>query len=153
MTVSTIFPTMITKVIAGLGAATSLSGVRIFDGAEVDESYPGNAIAIGHDGSFGESEMQIGSVNNTPLDFTDVHQEDGVINCSLWAQSGSVGFSALRTNAFALLSAVDTVIRSDSTFGGTCFYAILGTHSVNYRQTAFGSAVVIDFSIAYQAQS
>ena len=89
MTTTTKYPTMIDKIITALGAASSLAGVRIFDGAEVDESYPGNAIAIGHDGSLGDTEMQVGNIRNTPLDFTDVHEESGTINCSLWSQDGT----------------------------------------------------------------
>jgi hypothetical protein len=153
MTVSTAYPTMIDKIITALGSASSLTGVRVFDGAEVDESYPSDAIAVGHDGSLGDSEMQVGNIRNTPLDFTDVHEESGTINCSLWAQNGATTFKALRLRAFALLSAVDTVIRTDPTFAGTCFYSWLESNTVAYRQTTVGAAVVLNFSIAYTAQS
>ena len=153
MTTTTKDPPMIDKIITALGAASSLAGVRIFDGAEVDESYPGNAIAIGHDGSLGDTEMQVGNIRNTPLDFTDVHEESGTINCSLWAWSGDTSFKSSRTTAFNLLSAVDTVIRADSTFSGTCFYSWLESNTVTYRQTTSGSAVVLNFAIAYTAQS
>lgn len=153
MTVSTKYPAMIDAIIAALGSATSLSGVRIFDGAEVDETYAGNAIAIGHDGSTGDSEMQVGNIRNTPLDFTDVHEESGTVNCSLWAWSGLTSFKGSRTTAFNLLSAVDTVIRSNPTFGGICFYSWLESNSVAYRQTTAGAAVVLNFSIVYTAQS
>jgi len=153
MTVTGAFPTMITKIIAALGSASSLTGVRIFDGAEVDESFPGDAIAIGHDGSLGDSEMQIATITNTPLSFTDLHEELGRINCSLWSWDGGSSITARRVRAFALLSAVDTVIRADPTFTGTALYTILETDNVNYRQTTMGAAVVINFVIQYQAQS
>jgi hypothetical protein len=153
MTVSTKFPTMIDKIITALGAASSLTGVRVFDGAEVDESYPGNAIAIGHDGSLGDTEMQVGNIRNTPLDFSDVHEESGTINCSLWAWSGDTAFKNSRVAAFNLLSAVDTVIRTDPTFSGTCFFSWLESNSITYRQTTSGSAVVLNFNIVYSAQS
>lgn len=153
MTVTTVFPAMVTKVIAAFKASSALTGVRIFDGLEIDESYPGDAIAVGHDGSLGDTELQAGNIRNTPLNFTDQHQEDGVIGCSLWAQSGSSDLTTLRTRAFQLLSAADTAIRLDPTFGGTCFYAYLESNSVNYRQTTQGGAVVLNFSISYQAQS
>jgi hypothetical protein len=153
MTVTAKFPLAITALITNLGTSSSLTGVRVFDGAEVDLSYPKEWIAVGHDGSLDTSEMQIGSVSNTPLAFGDYHQEDGVINCTLVAQSGTSAFSALRTRAFALLSAVDTAIRADTTFGGNGFYTLLGTYSVNQLQTDLGAAVQIDFAVAYQAQS
>ena len=144
---------MVDRIISSLGAAATLTGIRIFDGAEVDESYPSDAIAIGHDGSFGDSEMQIGSVSNDPLAFTDSHQENGTISCSLWTQDGGTGIAAKRTRAFSLLSKIDTVIRTDPTFAGTCFYSFLQSGSVGYAQTSMGSAVIINFSITYQAQS
>ena len=153
MTVSMAFPTMVNKIITALGAASSLTGVRIFDGAEVDFSYPGDAIAIGHDGSFGDSEMQVGNIQDTPFAFTDLHEESGTISCSLWSQDGTTDIASRRTRAFAVLSAIDTVIRSNSTFDGTCLYAILTANTVNYRQTDMGVAVVLDFTISYQAQS
>ena len=153
MTVTTAFPTMITKIISALGAASSLTGVRIFDGAEVDESVPGDAIAIGHDGSIGDAEMQVATIGASPLAFSDLHEETGRISCSLWSWDGSTNITARRTRAFTLLSAVDTVIRADPTFTGTALYTILETDSVNYRQTYVGAAVVINFSITYQAQS
>lgn len=153
MTVTTAFPTLIDRIVTRLQAASSLSGVRIFDGAEVDFSYPKDAVAIGHDGSIGESDIQAGSINDDPLNFGDDHLESGVINCSLWAQDGSTDLKVRRTRAFQLLSAVDTAIRTDATFSGACFYAILSSSTVRYEQTPQGSAVVIDFNISYQAQS
>jgi len=153
MTVTAAFPTMVDRIITALGAASTLTGIRVFDGAEVDESYPNDAIAIGHDGSFGDTEMQVGSVSNTPLNFTDQHQEDGSISCSLWTQDGGTSLTAKRSRAFSLLSKIDTVIRADPTFGGTCFYSYLQSGTVGYEQTQMGSAVIINFIITYQAQS
>ena len=153
MSVSTAFPTVIQNIITALQNAASLTGVRIFDGAEIDFSWPGDAVAIGHDGSFGDVEMQVAQVTNTPFAFTDLHQEEGAISCSLWSQDGSGNLTARRVRAFALMSAVDTVIRQDPTLSGACLYSILTTNAVSYRQTEFGAAVVIDFSISYQAQS
>ena len=153
MTVTAAFPTMIDKIITALGAAATLTGIRVFDGAEVDDSYPSDAIAIGHDGSFGDAEMQAGSITNNPLSFTDQHQEDGAISCALWTQDGGTNLTAKRTRAFSLLSKIDTVIRADPTFTGTCFYSIVQSGNVGYAQTQMGSAVIITFTITYQAQS
>ena len=153
MSVTALFPTMIDKIIVALNASTDLKDVRIFDGAQVDQSYPGDAIAIGHDGSFGDIEMQIGNITDTPFVFTNLHEEAGTINCSLWSQDGTTDIASRRTRAFAILSAVDTALRVDPTFGGTCLYSILATNSISYDQTGFGVACKIDFTINYQAQS
>jgi len=153
MTVATVFPTVVDKLIAALGSASSLSGIRVFDGAEVDETYPKDAIAIGHDGTFGDSQIQAGVASNTPFTFTDTHEEDGQISCSLWSQDGVSKYAPLRIRAFALLGAIDTVIRADSTLTGTNLYTYLSSHAVSYRATPQGNAVVITFIITYKAQS
>lgn len=153
MTVSTAFPNVVAAILTRLQAASSLSSVRIFDGAQIDFSYPGDAVAIGHDGSFGDTEMQIGTIQNNPFAFTDLHEEQGSISCSLWSQDGTTDITARRNRAFALMSAVDTALRTDPTFGGACLYSILSTNAISYRQTDMGVAVVIDFTISYQAQS
>ena len=153
MTVTTAFPSMVDAIITALGNASSLSGVRVFDGAQIDFSYPGDAVAIGHDGSFGDTEQQVGTIQNVPFAFTDLHEEEGTISCSLWSQDGTTDIKSRRTRAFALMSAVDTVIRQDPTFGGIALYTLLSTNNIFYRQTDFGVAVVIDFSISYQAQT
>ena len=153
MTVITAFPAMVDKIIAALGSASSLTGIRVFDGAEVDASYPKDAIAVGHDGSFGDSFITAGNARNSPLAFTDQHDESGTIACALWSQDGASKFPALRIRAFALLSAIDTVIRADPTFTGTCLYSYLESDAVEYRTTSNGSSVVITFTITYQAQS
>lgn len=153
MTVSTKFPQMIDAVVARLQATSALSDVRIYDGAEVDFSYPKDAIAIGHDGSVGESDVQAGFLNNTPLNFGDDHDEQGTISCSMWAQDGSTDLKTRRVRAFAILSAIDTAVRTDPTFGGVCFYSYLAANTIRYEQTQQGSAVIIDFNITYEAQS
>ena len=153
MTVATAFPTMVANIITTLNAESSLSGIRVFDGAEIDFSYLGDAVAIGHDGSFGDMEMIVGQIQNNPFAFTDLHEEQGSISCSLWSQDGSGDITARRNRAFTLMSAIDTAVRKDPTFSGACLYSILSTNSVSYRQTEFGAAVVIDFTISYQAQS
>lgn len=153
MTVSVAFPTVIDKVIAALGAASSLSGIRVFDGAEIDGSYPKDAIAIGGDASFGDSPIMAGHFSDVPFTFGENHDEEGQIACSLWSQDGSSKFSPLRIRAFALLSAIDTVIRADTTFTGTVLYAYLQSGSVSYRSSTQGNAVIITFTINYKAQS
>jgi hypothetical protein len=147
------FATLVDNLISTLKAAVSLAGIPIYDGMEVDESYPGNAIAIGHDGSFGDAEMQIANVATPPFAFGNILAEDGVITCCLWSESGTTGFSARRIKALSLLSNVDTAIRAASTLSGAAFFSHVDGYRVAYRQTTSGSAVILVFSIAYQSQS
>lgn len=150
---TTAFPTVLANVITALKAAASLSGVKVFDGAEVDYSYPKDVVAVGHDGGEQVADMTIAAIQNEYLTFGETHEESGSLQCSLWSQDGSSSFTALRIRAFALLSAVDTVIRADSTFSGACLNSWLENYTAHYRRSPKGSAVQIDFSISYRAST
>lgn len=153
MSVSTAFPLIVDRLIANLAAAATLTGIRVFDGAEIDESYPNDAIAIGHDASFGDSQIQAGSARNAPFAFGELHEETGTIACVLWAQDGISKFAPLRVRAFATLAKIDAVIRADTTLGGNSLYTYLESDSVLYRATPAGNGVVLTFTINYQSQT
>lgn len=148
---TTAFPTVLANILTNLKAAASLSGVKVFDGAEVDYSYPKDVIAVGHDGGEQVDDMIFSNIQNEYLTFGENHEESGSITCSLWSQDGSSTFTALRIRAFALLSAIDTVIRTDSTFSGACLNSWLENYTAHYRRNKNGSAVQIDFTITYKA--
>lgn len=151
--VATALPQMIDALISTLSSASSLSGVRVFDGPEIDGSYPGDFIAVGHDGT-DDGDVQAGSGRQQYLELGNRRQfEDGSVSCFLAAWDGGTSLAARRVRAFALLSAIDTLIRSDPSFGGVCLYSSLDSYAVNYRQTDLGAAVVIDFSVAYKART
>ena len=147
------FPTLVANIITAFKGASSLTDVRIFDGIEIDETYPGNAICVGHDGSE-DGDLQAMSARNS-YDQLGAKKmfEDGVINCSLWAWDGTTDLTARRVRAYAILSAVDTVIRLDPSFSSACLYSGLENHSAVYRQTNAGAVVIINFTIAYRART
>jgi hypothetical protein len=150
---SVAFPQLVTNVIAALSASSDLAGVRIFDGPEIDGSFPTDWIAIGHDGSE-EGDLIAGIARNeyAPLGAKKMF-EDGAINCTLVSQTGDTTVAGARTAAYALLSKVDTVIRTDPSFSGAALYAGLDTHQARYVQTTSGFGVQIDFTIMYRARS
>lgn len=147
------FPTLVANIITALKAAQSLADVVVYDGIQIDESFPGDFIAIGHDGSE-EGEVLAVDINQS-YDQLGAKKmfEDGRINCVLVANDGDNDVTARRVRAFAILSAVDTVIRTDPSFSGACLYSGLENHSAQYRLTNAGSAVVITFTIAYRART
>lgn len=147
------FPTLVANIITAFKGASSLSGVRIFDGIEIDETYPGNAICVGHDGSE-DGDLIAGSSRNSYDQLGAKRMfEDGTINCSLWSVDGTTDITSRRIKAYELLSAVDTVIRLDPSFSGACLYSGLEYHNPTYRQTNAGAAVIINFTIAYRART
>lgn len=150
---STAFPTLVTNIVTAFKAAASLSDVVIYDGIEIDETFPGDFIAVGHNGAE-EGDVEAVSIRQE-YDQLGAKKmfEDGLINCVLVTNDGTSDIAARRTRAFAILSAVDTVIRTDPSFSSACLYSGIETHSTEYRLTNAGSAVVINFTIAYRART
>ena len=150
---TTAFPTLVANIITAFKAAPSLADVVIYDGIEIDETFPGDFIAVGHDGS-DEGDVQAVDIRQS-YDQLGAKKmfEDGLINCVLVTQDGTSDITARRVRAFALLSAVDTVIRTDPSFSSACLYSGLENHATQYRLTNAGAAVVITFTIAYRART
>jgi len=146
-------PSFLSAVITALRADSDLSAVRIFDGIEIDQSYPGDAVAIGHDGSMEGDDTASSQIRQEYIQLGAKQKfEDGLVSCSLWSWDGLTDLAARRTRAFALLSRIETVIRNDVSFGGVVLYSGLDAAQLNYRQTNVGAAVVINFTISYRAR-
>ena len=146
-------PSFINAVIARLKADSNLSAVRVFDGIEIDQSYPGDAICIGHDGNMEGDEVVASNFTQEYRNLGAVGKfEDGIVNCSMWAWDGSTDISDRRTRATQVLGYIENSIRSDVSFSGVVIYSGLETAQMSYRQTTGGAAVVINFSITYRAK-
>jgi hypothetical protein len=150
---TTAVPQVINGIISVLGASSALSGVRIFDGPEIDMSYPSDFIAVGHDGSE-DGEVSVANVAQVFEQLGNMKQfEDGSVECFLSTWDGGTSLSARRTRAGVILSAVDSAIRADSTLAGSCIYSLLSSHQMTYLQTDQGAAVNISFTITYRART
>lgn len=150
---TTAYPQVIDGLIATLSGASALSGVRIFDGPEVDMSYPNDFIAVGHDGSE-DGEVSVANVTQTFQQLGNMKQfEDGTVECFLSTWDGGTSLSARRTRAGVLLSAIDTAIRANATLNGSCLYSSIASHQMTYLQTDVGAAVNINFTITYRART
>jgi hypothetical protein len=150
---TTAIPQVINGIISVLGASSALSGVRIFDGPEIDMSYPSDFIAVGHDGSE-DGEVSVANVTQVFEQLGNMKQfEDGSVECFLSTWDGGTSLSARRTRAGVLISAIDTAIRADSTLAGSCIYSLLSSHQMTYMQTDQGAAVNINFTITYRART
>jgi len=146
-------PSFTTALISALGSYGSLSGVRIFDGIEIDYSYPGDAIAVGHDGNMEGDEVVAGSIRQEYKQLGAISKfEDGSLSCFLWSANGSTNLTTCRARAFQLLGYVENVIRADVSFGGVVMYSGLDSSSMFYRQSTQGAGVGITFTITYKAK-
>ena len=146
-------PSFTNAVISALGAYGSLSAVRVFDGIEIDYSYPGDAIAIGHDGNLESDEVVAGSIRQEYKQLGAISKfEDGSLSCFLWSANGSTDLTSRRARAFELLGYVENVIRADVSFAGVVMYSGLESSQMFYRQTTQGAGVGITFTITYKAK-
>ena len=146
-------PAFTNAVIAALKSASSLSGIRIFDGIEIDMSYPGDAIAVGHDGNLDGDEVSASSIRQEYRPLGAISKfEHGSLSCFLWSANGTTDISTRRTQAFALLGDVETVIRADVSFVGLVQFSAVEQGEIRYRQTVNGVGVGILFTITYQSR-
>jgi len=154
MATTTAIENLITNLISAFKNASSLTGVQIYDGPDINiDSYPENWIAVGHDGNE-DGDVQVSDSRNTwELVGNYKMWEDGTLNCTLVAQSGDTHLAPIRAQAQSMLSAVDTIIRSDPSIGGAVLYSGLDSHRIRQMQTNAGAAVMIDFTIMYRART
>jgi len=146
-------PAFTNAVINALKGASSLTGVRIFDGIEIDMSYPGDAIAVGHDGNLEGDEVSASSIRQEYRPLGAINKfEHGSLSCFLWSADGTVDIAARRTQAFALLGSVESVIRADVSFAGLVQFSAMEQGEIRYRQTVNGVGVGILFTITYQSR-
>ena len=146
-------PAFTNAVISALKGASSLSGVRIFDGIEIDMSYPGDAIAVGHDGNLDGDEVSASSIRQEYRPLGAISKfEHGSLSCFLWSANGTVDIATRRTQAFTLLGAVESVIRADVSFNGLVQFSAMEQGEIRYRQTTNGVGVGILFTITYQSR-
>lgn len=150
---TTAFPAVINGLLASFQASAGLSGVRVFDGPEIDASYPGDFIAVGHDGTE-DGEVAVTNVTQEYVQLGNLKQfEDGTVDCWLSTWDGGSSLSDRRTRVASLISAVDSAIRADVTLGGACLYSSLASHQMTYIQANNGVAISVVFTVSYRART
>jgi hypothetical protein len=146
-------PTFTQALITAFRGASTLSGIRVFDGIEIDQSWPGDAIVVGTDGSMEGDDVIAGSARQEYKQLGAISKfEYGTVTCALWSANGASDLTSRRTQAYSLLGKVETIIRSDVSFGGIVLYSGIDNHQMSYRQTNAGAAVVVTFTISYQSK-
>lgn len=149
----TALPQVINGILTAFQNSSALSGVRIFDGPEIDSSYPGDFIAVGHDGSE-DGEVSVSNVTQSFEQLGNLKQfEDGSVECWVSTWDGGSSLSDRRTKIATLLSAIDTALRSDVSLSGSCIYSRLASHQMTYIQGNNGVAISVVFSIEYRART
>jgi hypothetical protein len=150
---TSVFSTFTEAVISKFKASSDLTGVRIFDGIEIDYSYPGDAIAVGHDGNMDTDEVYPGTFRQEYKQLGAISKfEDGTLKCFLWSSNGIADITARRERALAILAGAEKAVRADVSFGGVVMYSGIESSEFIYRQTTLGAGVGIIFTITYRAK-
>lgn len=154
MTTNFAFPTFINNVFAALTVAPALAGVLIVDGPELNAVFEGEAIIIGHDGvPIGEVPAS-NAVNAYEPFGARRMSEKGSLDCVIRSYpKTAIDLKTLRNRAYALLTAVDNVIRADPTFSGCVQRSGLGQSAMHYTPVPQNYGVKLTFSIDYEART
>lgn len=145
-----LLPTVISTIVTNLKGASSLSAVKVVDGIDLSAQQLGDVIIIGHDGS-DNGPLRSASSRSTAETLGNLKFiESGVIDCLLFSQDGTSDVLSRRTQAFAMLSAVDTVLRADMSLGGLVMWAYLQDYTPEYIADDMGVSCSIRFTITYQ---
>lgn len=140
----------INALFTALSGAATLTGVKIYDGPQVGVVYTGECVVVGHDGNL-DGDIQSGSSQNDYLSFgQQTSEEDGSVNCFLTVVPGSTDLKTLRDRAYVLLSAVDSLLRSNPTVSSVAMAGIQ-SQRLEYFYVSQVLAARIDFVIAYKA--
>lgn len=139
-------------------AQTSLPAITVQDGPPLDW---GNIKLPS--GSANESQMlfigadpddDIGAVGQQDFNAAGAVSRDErfLITCTAWAWAGSVDIKGRRDEAFAIVAAVEQLIRSNVSLGGAVLYSrMAGVSRYSPRQQSTGAAVVVVFAVEARA--
>jgi len=144
---------LIDAMVTAFRSASSLSDVTVYDGPEIDSSDPLVWLAVGHDGTEDGDVVAINSTNQYNQLGAKKMFEEGTINCVLDVWNGDVNISELRSQARTYMSAIDTIIRTDPSFGGVVLFSGLSSQVLSYSQTNQGAEVKIVFTVYYKART
>jgi hypothetical protein len=145
-------PVLIDNVVVAFSGASSLSGVMIVDGPELNAVSEGEVIVVGHDGV---PAGEIPAANSSNLYVTlgaRRMNESGSLDCVIRSYpKTTTNLKTLRDRAYALLSAIDTIIRTDPTFSGSVQRCGLGKSNLSYAPVQQGFGIKLTFTIDYEA--
>lgn len=144
---------LIDAMVAAFKSATSLADVTVYDGPEIDSSDPLIWLAVGHDGTEDGEVVAVNMKNEYKQLGAKSMFEEGYVNCVLDVWNGDTNISALRTQARTYMSAIDSVIRLDPSFGGIVLWSGLDSQTLSYAQTSQGAEVKIVFTVYYKART
>lgn len=140
---------------ANTGTGESLEGVTVYDGPPIENPSEELSLYIGHDEERGRAAGDIYGVEGTQefMAMGGDRKEAFAIRCAASARSGDTNIKVERDRAFAVMGAVENLIRlhvsgSDITLGGSVLVSsISGDIKLMQLQTVNGAFAKVTFYV------
>lgn len=134
---------------ASLGAANP--AVSVFDGPPVTADPAPMALYVGVDDVFSDSAPVSATSEQARMGAGRGRQETAEIRCAAVAWSGADDLRTVRASAFAILAAVEDLIRTNADrFGGNADQGSPGVSGITVQQSAAGgSTVQVSFMVTF----
>jgi hypothetical protein len=152
---TTRFTDAITALLAAYNAAPALTGVPVYDGAQLSGAADTDFVIVGHDGTIAadgtlEATALAGTYTQQWADTTTGRDETGSVNCLIVSQTGDAAdIAGRRARVKVLLAAAEdaatAAVVSHLTFDGTTDGRFI------YRQSAGGVVVMCAYRVSYSA--
>jgi len=131
-----------------------LEGVRILDGPPATELADRRVLALGDDdqsATAATAQQEWATLGRGAKD------ESGFITCTAYARAGDTDLRARRAEVFALMAALETLLRpgqpdTDPTLGGLVLWTAVGGQITYRQEQQGGSLAVLTFEVAYRAR-
>lgn len=148
-----------TALAAAYAAAPALAGIPVYDGMQPQAASDAACVIVGHDGTLEADGTLAADVvaGNFAQQWTQMgaRQESGLVSCVLICQSGATALAALRTQAAALLAALEDAADAGGGFAGglsgMTFDATANGRWI-YRQASGGAAVMVAYRVSYSTE-
>lgn len=133
--------------------ATTLAGVKVADGPQVNSDPSPAWLFVGSDGGEPSEFMESANAQQSWLAFNKIKREDGSVTCAAVVVQGGTDVPTVRAAAYGVVSAAEDVLRTDPMLGGAVsLQAYLSSHQLFVKQTNDGVVARVVFTVTYQAQ-
>jgi len=131
---------------------TTLSGVDVVDGPQVDSEPVNDRLYVGFNGATPDEFNEGATAVQSRMAFQRVKQEDGQVACAVVSRSGDTDIPSLRARAYGFLSAAETALRNDATLNGLVMDSFVSDHRYSPIQTQQAAKVRLVFTVTYKGQ-
>ena len=148
-------PALIDYLVGAFQAAATLGQatppVAVYDGPPVTADPSQLALYVGVDDTFSDGAAGSATSDQIRTGLAAKRQETVTIHCCAVAWSGVDSIKTVRTSAFAILAAVEDLVRSNGdNFGGNAAGAVPGVAGITLQQANVDAATAqVMFSITF----